>query len=53
MNNSTIKTATNVVTRRIITASAVRRLHSDIARHKKSKKALPRMKKERDDEQIN
>jgi len=48
MNKTTSNT--RVVTRIIITASAVRRLRSDIARHKKSKKTLRRMKKERSDE---
>jgi len=37
-----------VVVQRVIIASAVRRLHSDITRQKKSKKALRRMKKETD-----
>jgi len=50
MNNSASNTATIVVIHRIITASAVRRLRSDTARHKKSKKALRRMRQERSDE---
>jgi len=37
-----------VVVQRVITASAVRRLRSDIGRHRKAKKALRRMKKETD-----
>jgi len=37
-----------IIVRRVIAASAVRRLHSDITRHKKSKKVLHRMKKETD-----
>ena len=37
-----------VVVQRVITASAVRRLHGDIARQKKSKKALRRMQKDTD-----
>ncbi len=41
--------ASTVVVQRVITASAVRRLHRDIARHKKSRKVPHRMKKERDE----
>jgi len=39
---------TPVIVWRVITASAVRRLRSDIARNKKAKKVLRRMKKEMD-----
>jgi hypothetical protein len=39
-----------ITIRRVIPASAYRRLNSDIARQKKSKKALRRMRKERNDE---
>lgn len=35
--------------RRVIAASAYRRLHSDMARDKKSKKILRRMKKDKDE----
>ena len=38
------------VIRRIVPASAFRRLRSDIARQKQSRKALRRMRKERNDE---
>ncbi len=38
------------VIHRVIPASAFRRLYGDIARHKKAKKALRRMRKERNDE---
>ena len=38
-----------VIVRRVVTASAVRRLRSDIARNKKTKKVLRRMKKEADE----
>ena len=39
-----------IVIRRVIPASAFRRLRGDIARQKKAKKTLRRMKKERGDE---
>lgn len=39
-----------VVIRRVIPASALRRLRSDFARQKKAKKALRRMRKESSDE---
>jgi hypothetical protein len=38
------------VIRRVIPASAFRRLYGDIARQKKAKKALRRMRKERNNE---
>jgi len=41
--------ANTVIVRRVITASAVRRLYSDNARLKKAKKALRRMKREKDE----
>jgi len=47
MNTNEIRSGKPV--RRVISASVVRRLHSDIARHKKSKKVLRRMKKEKDE----
>ena len=50
MNNSTSGTTTIVVTHRMITVSAVRRLRKDATRRKKSAKALSRMRKEQDDE---
>ena len=40
----------SIVVHRVIPAAVVRRLHNDIARHKKAKKALRRMKKEQRDE---
>lgn len=51
MNNKQIlnSSGSTVMVRRVIAASAFRRLHSDIARQKKSKKVLRRMKKETDD----
>ena len=51
MNNKQIpnNSGSNVLVRRVIAASAFRRLHSDMARHKKSKKVLRRMKKETDE----
>ena len=48
MNNKQIPNLSDNTVRRVIAASAVRRFHSDIARHKKSKKILRRMKKEMD-----
>ena len=40
----------SIVVHRVIPAAVVRRLHNDIVRHKKAKKALRRMKKEQRDE---
>ena len=40
---------TTVIVRRVITASAIRRLRSDIARNNKAKKTLRRMKTEMDE----
>jgi len=45
---TTSSTEHPIVIRRVIPASAVRRLRGDIARHKKAKKALRRMPKEKD-----
>jgi hypothetical protein len=46
---NTKQTTKSAVIRRVITTSAVRRLHSDNARLKKATKALRRMKKEKDE----
>ena len=46
---STQSTTDMVLVRRVITASAVRKINSDNARLKKTKKALHRMKKEKDE----
>jgi len=45
---NTKSTERPIVIRRVILASAVHRFHGDIARHKKAKKALRRMPKEKD-----
>jgi hypothetical protein len=48
--STTNSTECATVVRRVIPASAFRRLYGDIARQKKAKKALRRMRKERNDE---
>ncbi len=48
--STTNSTERATVVRRVIPASAFRRLYGDIARQKKAKKALRRMRKERNNE---